>query len=125
MRAFTSLAVFTLFVFASVRCVDAGVMLSKTPAVIAETPSMHGSWESMAADWMAAQPDQDQGQGVWQSESSGMSGISVNTSPTVGQFAVVWEPELSVPQPLLSHWITLANAVLPPSPVFDGLLKPS
>jgi len=123
MRAFTSLAVFTLFVFASIRCVDAGVMLSKTPPVIEATPSMHGSWESIAAH--PAQPGQQQRQGVWQSESSGMSGISVNTSPTVGQFAVVWELELSVPQPLLSHWITLANAVLPPSPVFDGLLKPS
>ena len=109
---------FSLFFFASVRCVDAGVMLRKTPTTVAI-----GEWK--AIDWMAAEHEEQQRPGVCQGDSSGMSGISGNANQTVNHSAAVWALEILVPQPMPSNLLTLANAILPHCPVLDGLFKPS
>ena len=117
MRTLTSLAVFTLFFFASVRCVDAGVM-------VRETPTVGVIGEGKAIVWMAVEQE-EQRNDVCQGDSSGMSGISVNSSQTVSQPAAVWPGEALLPQPMPSNRLKLGNAVPPPGPVLDGLLKPS
>jgi hypothetical protein len=98
--------------------VDAGVMLHETP-----TAGVVG--EGKAIDWVAADREEQQREDVCQGDSSGMSGISVNSSQTVSQPAAVWSGEILLIKLMPSNLLKLANAILPPGPVLDGLLKPS
>jgi hypothetical protein len=54
-----------------------------------------------------------------------LSGISSNVSSSVSQSAAFSEIEVPVPQAIQFGTVTLSNAALPPSPILDGLLKPS
>jgi len=119
MRTIIVLTVFTLFFFATARCVDAGVMLGESPPVITQCSS------AMMANLTPLQEEEQQRCGFRQSEPSGLSGSSVNTVQTVGQSATVGEMDFLGPQLVLSWVLDLTNEILPISPVLDGLLKPS
>lgn len=119
MGKITTLAVFMLFCLASVRCVQGGVILGDSPVVI------NGCSAAMAADSMAAQKEQQQRSNIRQLESFAIFGSSIMTGQTVSPSAAVWEIEILLPQPTPSSFLTLANAILPASPVINGLLKPS
>ena len=119
MRTFVVLTVITLFALSTARCADAGVMLGESPAVITQDAS------SLSADLTPLQQEEQKRCGFRQSELAGMSGFSPSASQTLSQSAATSEIEILAPQPTLSGASMLANSILPQSPVFDGLLKPS
>lgn len=119
MRTIVTLTVFAVFFFATARCVDAGVMLAESPAVVTQCTA------AMMADLTPLQEEEQQRCSFGQSEPSGLSGSSVNTVQTVGQLATVGEMGFVAAMLVRCGFLTISNAVLPPSPVIDGLLKPS
>lgn len=119
MRSIVMFTAFTLFFFATARCVDAGVMLGESPAVITQCPS------AMMANLTPLQAEEQQRCSFRPNESSGMSGFSINGNQTAGQSAAIGELRCPDPQAIMSHVLELANEILPISPVLDGLLKPA
>ena len=119
MRSIVVLVVFTLFSFATARCVDAGVMLGESPAVIAPCAS------AMTANLTQLQAEKQHGCSFRQGESGGLSGFSINLVQTVSHSATVGETGFLGTQLVVSCVLELANEVLPVSPVLDGLLKPA
>jgi hypothetical protein len=119
MRNIVVLTAFTLFIFATTRCADAGVMLGESPSVIATNAA------SVSADLTPLQQEEQKQGNFHQGESSGMSGFSTNSVQTVGQPATIGTLEASLQQSHLLAFLELSNECLPASPLLDSLLKPS
>lgn len=119
MRTIVALTAFVLFSLATARCVDAGVILGESPAVISQCTA------AMMANLPPLQEEEQQRSSFRQSESSGLSGFSVNVVQAVAQSATIGETGIVAATLVRCGFLTISNAVLPPSPVIDGLLKPS
>lgn len=116
-------AVFAIMLGA--QCADAGVIVS--PQVIADQPSDAALLSVLNA--MAASVETEDAEvppcGAIHGSPGGMAGVSLGPTQVGGVHACAssgWE----FSPPLFAVWrISLVNAILPPSPVLDGLLKPS
>lgn len=123
MTARVLLAVFAIMFGA--QCADAGVIVS--PQVIAGQPSDAALLSVLTA--MAASAEADDAEvppcGAIHGSPGGMAGVSLGPTLVAGAHACAcsgWD----LSPPVSAIWrITLVNAILPPSPVLSGLLKPS
>lgn len=118
MRNISTLATFVIFMFATSRCVEAGVILGDSPAVIIQGTA------SMVVNITPIESREHQHSDFRQGESPGMTGSAVSLGPTLAQSANIGGREFPETQSAICGILLLANAVLPPNPVLNGLLKP-
>ncbi len=118
MRTIVALTVFSLFFFATARCVDAGVMLGESPTVISQCTA------PMMVNLTPFQEEEQQRCSFRQSESSGLSGSSINTVQTVGQSATA-HPQLLPVAPSVVERLYVVNDARPHSPFLEKPPKPA
>lgn len=110
-----------LALFIGANCADAGVIVSRD--VIASEPS-DAALLSLLAELCVASDSEVPQEGYFDAAPNDLAGIALASTQLAGH-ACLGMGGGRLDPPRIGWRLSLANAVLSPSPLLDGLLKPS